>query len=89
MTILFALTKNEISLKKKYMKFGRATHHLKTNKSCLGPGEISYGNNFWQDDFIEFEAGLFFLGKTDSEGGPKTTSMCFVMIIMISLSFCR
>lgn len=26
------------------------------------------------------EAGRFFVGKTDSEGGPKTTSMCFVMI---------
>lgn len=24
--------------------------------------------------------GRFFVGKTDSEGGPKTTSMCFVMI---------
>lgn len=23
---------------------------------------------------------VFFVGKTDSEGGPKTTSMCFVMI---------
>ena len=62
------------------MKFGRPTYHLKTNKSCLGPGEISYGNNFWEDDFIKFEAGRFFVGKTDSEGGPKTTSMCFVMI---------
>ena len=62
------------------MKFGRATHHLERNKSCLGPGGISYGNNFWEDDFIEFEAGRFFVGKTDSEGGSKTTSMCFVMI---------
>lgn len=53
------------------MKFGRATH---------SPGEICYGNNFWEDDFIEFEVGRFFVGKTDSEGGPKTTSMCFVMI---------
>lgn len=62
------------------MKFDRPTHHLKTNKSCLGPGEISYWNNFWEDDFIKFEAGRFFVGKTDSEGGPKTTSMCFAMI---------
>ena len=62
------------------MKFGRAAHHLKRNKSCLGPSEISCGNNFWEDGFIEFEVGHFFVGKTDSEGGPKTTSMCFVMI---------
>lgn len=43
----------------------------------------------WRDEFIEFEAGHFFVGKTDSKGGPKTTSMCFVMITMISLSFCH
>ena len=45
------------------MKFDRPTHHLKTNKSCLGPGEISYGNNFWEDDVIKFEAGRFFCWK--------------------------
>lgn len=80
LSMTFYLHWGKIKLKKKDVKFGRPTHHLKTNKSCLGPGEISYGNNFWEDDFIKFEAGRFFVGKTDSEGGPKTTSMCFVMI---------
>ena len=54
------------------MKFGRPTHHLKTNKSCLGPGEISYGNNYWEDDFIKFEAGRFFLlEKLILKVGPR------------------
>ena len=62
----------KINLKKKDMKFGRPTHHLKTNKSCLGPGEISYGNNYWEDDFIKFEAGRFFLlEKLILKVGPR------------------
>ena len=38
---------------------------------------------FWGDDLIAFEAS-FLAGKTASEGGPKTTSTCVVMITVIS-----
>lgn len=63
LSMTFYLHWGKIKFKRKDMKFGRPTHHLKTNKSCLGPGEISYGNNFWEDDFIKFEAGRFFCWK--------------------------
>ena len=39
---------------------------------------------FGGDDLIAFEASCFLAGKTASEGGPKTTSMCVVMITVIS-----
>ena len=32
---------------------------------------------------------IVFDRKTASKGGPETTSMCFVVIIMISVSFCH